>query len=805
MLTGFTGLLLSLFPRLTAEILPSLFRTVLEISLTTGILIALLLLLRPLLKKHYRAGWMYALWLVLAVRLVVPVNFSLPTAPMSVSAPSVTIYRHETARTNPGSHEFVLLSPEDYRQAREREDTAAGGIANGHSKNYYSPLFPLSQVFALIWCGGMAVVLMVEAISYARFRRRVRRWRKEEDDPTLLARFEALKAALGVKKLALARCSAISSPMVTGFRKPALLLPEGDVPQAVLCHELVHAKRGDLWYKLLLVFARSVHWFNPLVWLMARQAAQDLELSCDEAVVAGQSEAFRAGYGRAILDAVDSGGGREAAPLTTYFHGGKKAMLERLQSILNTKARRRGAVALALVALLAVSVSAVCAIHPATQKIDGGAYTLSIPTDTLSSSLTEVMPDDTFSMSYYETRFHRYSGSGHIRRLSIPGFSEMGFEARAEALHPTDKALGAFQFTPYTSPGGIEGLMAEGDRSRAYYFPLGGDRLLEFWLSMGSKGTGHQNAYFTEDEAMLSSLTLGYSLTPAPRGNLALSYEFIEHETVWYLWDMGGRNPKLLGRTAVPSEQLIVTAPIWSEDGRWAAVPSSDDGLRWNWRVFSVGEGGFAENFPVVPDAEGFFGEALSALHAPQDYHPLPHTLELRAIEFSQDARADYPSLQLHYSLLDDGGALQSGRLAYSCVPPEAAAALTGFFPISYFQQDTPYVHTTWRDEYHSFSLPLPRGSRVSPADSSGARHFLGPNGEALGRIYTDSRPPDFNSGALRLQDGAATYLFAWSDPAHGLYYHLDLRQAEDAPPLTPRMMDALTVDGAAVVFYTEP
>ena len=104
----------------------------------------------------------------------------------------------------------------------------------------------------------------------------------------LLARFEAAKAELGVKDLALLVCPAVGAPLVTGFVNPALLLPRESVSDGVLRHELIHTRRRDLWYKLLLLLARSLHWFNPLVHWMAAAASRDLERSCDEAAVAAE-------------------------------------------------------------------------------------------------------------------------------------------------------------------------------------------------------------------------------------------------------------------------------------------------------------------------------------------------------------------------------------------------------------------------------------------------------------------------------------------------------------------------------------
>lgn len=198
--------------------------------------------------------------------------------------------------------------------------------------------------------GGAGAFLAWHLAKYVRFRLRVRRWGAPAGGRRLLARFEAAKAELGVKDLALLVCPAVGAPLVTGFVNPALLLPRETVSDGVLRHELIHTRRRDLWYKLLLLLSRSLHWFNPLVHWMAAAASRDLERSCDEAAVAGRDAAFRAAYGAAMLDAVEEG--IEArAPLTTHFRGGKAAMKERLLSIASGGTRKKG-------------VALVCAARP---------------------------------------------------------------------------------------------------------------------------------------------------------------------------------------------------------------------------------------------------------------------------------------------------------------------------------------------------------------------------------------------------------------------------------------------------------
>ena len=115
-------------------------------------------------------------------------------------------------------------------------------------------------------------------------------------------------------------------------------------------HELIHWRRKDLWYKLLLLAARSIHWCNPPVWWMAKRAERDLEISCDSMAVQGRDAAYRKAYGLMILQEAERSIEKQAA-LTTCFTDGKRALQERLVEIMNQSKRKKG---MALVSVMLV-------------------------------------------------------------------------------------------------------------------------------------------------------------------------------------------------------------------------------------------------------------------------------------------------------------------------------------------------------------------------------------------------------------------------------------------------------------------
>ncbi len=135
------------------------------------------------------------------------------------------------------------------------------------------------------------------------------------------------------------------SPMIIGFIKPVLVLPkeqyDSDDLFFILKHEMVHLKRGDVYLKLLFVTANAVHWFNPIIWIMQKEAVIDMELSCDERVTKGSSFALRKAYTETLLSMLHKQCAKRTV-LSTQFYGGKKIMKKRFKNILIKNRKKNG-------------------------------------------------------------------------------------------------------------------------------------------------------------------------------------------------------------------------------------------------------------------------------------------------------------------------------------------------------------------------------------------------------------------------------------------------------------------------------
>lgn len=365
-----------------------LMTALLELTLPMALVIAVLLAAGPLLGRRFTAKWRYWAWLLIAVRLLLPVGITLPQPVVTLPQPqgefTYPVSREEPAPTEPAQvGDPIQVVPgaaeNDPYQQIKTGTTAPTGPSTETPKPAEPAIIPtpaatrsipVMEAVGWCWAAGTALFLLWQLGSYLALRAKLSRSRRPLTDEAILAVLERESAAAGRQKPLPVYTAAVGSPMIVGAIKPTLLLPELELSteqlSLVFRHELIHYRRRDIWYKLLLMLANAIHWFNPMVWLMVYAADRDLELSCDEAVVAGRDEAYREEYGRCLLAVVRAGMSRRTL-FTTNFYSGKKTLKNRLATIFDTTKKHRGTLALAALLLAAAAAGSLVACTP-----DGG-------------------------------------------------------------------------------------------------------------------------------------------------------------------------------------------------------------------------------------------------------------------------------------------------------------------------------------------------------------------------------------------------------------------------------------------------
>lgn len=326
----------------------ALFLRVVWVSLTCSAVLVPLLVGKGWLRQHVRAKALYVVWLILALRLVIPVDLSLPEPAVTVEAPSYQVAL--PARTPSANLPAGAQIEEPSAVAGQTAPEAASAVRT----------IPVTALLSALWLFGVLAAALVQGGGYLLARRRLLR----DARPDLEAEAGQTAASLGLKRaVPVRRSRQVRTPMVLGLIRPVLLLPEGqEVDEVVLCHELTHLKRLDLAYKALLVAACWLHWFNPLVWWMSRAASENLELCCDDDVAAGRDPAFRRKYGELLLSTAEE---KPGPTLSSRFGGSKQAMRDRLANLFVKKKRGRLLACTALAVLILVGGLVACEGRPA--------------------------------------------------------------------------------------------------------------------------------------------------------------------------------------------------------------------------------------------------------------------------------------------------------------------------------------------------------------------------------------------------------------------------------------------------------
>ena len=276
----------------------TLFGYVLSASWQGGILIAVILLLRLLLRSAPRK-YVCLLWLMAVIRLLIPLDissgFSLqPDVPrqavtVQVAQPQTTQDRNSPAQSPFIGEEPVFFFPEQASSVSQtnrvsEQPEAPAASADSPAPEVVSPSVDLMEAAAYLWAVVALGFGVYSIIAYFLLRFRLR---------------EAVRVGRGIWE-----SSRVRTPFILGYLSPRIYLPtrlSSGNRHYILAHERTHLKTGDHWFKLLAFIALAIHWFNPLVWAAYILLCKDMEMACDERVVQSMSLEDRKHYSAALL------------------------------------------------------------------------------------------------------------------------------------------------------------------------------------------------------------------------------------------------------------------------------------------------------------------------------------------------------------------------------------------------------------------------------------------------------------------------------------------------------------------------
>lgn len=425
-----------------------LFLNVLSTSIAISIIVLLTYLFSLCFGRHFSSKCKFALWCIIILRLCIPIGDFGFTPILSFSIPE-SIVIHDRSNS---MGDNTLPEPQTDALAESREDTPQinrDEIAlpqidvniikppvddvtkdNNDTSTTIMPEMEKSQidniegkeqnigdvadqgkviktissgtllkVTALIWfCGAvtyLAAVLVRYNVGFRSFRRSSTLHSADGHTEKV---FRNIATDMKLRRPPrLMVCDEHISPILMGYTKPIVVIPSGNFDakklEYILRHELVHFKRGDLWLKLACTLARSIHWFNPLVYIASARCCTEMEMSCDEIVLRSSDEDGALSYGETMLEIAKNQITKNLYGFSTTFNSKQNAVKERVVHILDRRPKRRGVVIISVLIMLCILSSTFIGCNVLADKIvDVG--TVDKVTDSVDNLTDGATPDE---------------------------------------------------------------------------------------------------------------------------------------------------------------------------------------------------------------------------------------------------------------------------------------------------------------------------------------------------------------------------------------------------------------------------
>ena len=293
--------------------------------------VAILVLIAVKLFAKDKPHLAHVLWAIVLIKCITPPIFSSPTSPFSWWAADRStakvvqpidaelIGEIETVAESPNT---VTLNAPGLNLRRKEGEVSRSAVT-------VPPAPPVSEkpvavnwkrVLFGVWLLGTAFCLLWQSCRLLRLKFRLKRTELPAS-PEIEAIVRKLSAQLKLKrKVKVLITTASIGPAVIGLFRPKILLPSAivnrqplDELEHLIAHELIHIRRGDLWWVLLQTAAGSLFWFHPLVRFAVAGISHESERSCDEETVASLG-CLPADYARCLLNVLEQKHRLRSAP-----------------------------------------------------------------------------------------------------------------------------------------------------------------------------------------------------------------------------------------------------------------------------------------------------------------------------------------------------------------------------------------------------------------------------------------------------------------------------------------------------------
>lgn len=331
-----------------------------EILISSTLLIGVILLLRALLRNRVSHRLQYALWLLVALRLLIPVQFgqsqySVATlTQQAAQTPPVQQFQQTLDKPIAGPSRVELyeqLLHEYLEEAAPEQQTVPVQIQTQLQQEVQKQTIAPSpaQILTIIWICGASAMGLWFLITNIIFLRR--------------AKQNATPCPDHWAPIPVRICPNVPTPCLVGLIRPKICLTPSSAEEVtrnhVLTHEITHLRHWDHIWSWVRCLCLCLYWFHPLVWVAAILSRRDCERACDEGALKRLGEQERIPYGKTLLATVaQSPSPAHLLETATAMNESKRQLKERVENIVK---KPRNLLIAAISMILVIALAAGCA------------------------------------------------------------------------------------------------------------------------------------------------------------------------------------------------------------------------------------------------------------------------------------------------------------------------------------------------------------------------------------------------------------------------------------------------------------
>lgn len=317
----------------------------LNFTISASIVGLFLLLIKALFHDKLTAKWHYAIWIVLLARLIVPLQNTFITSPLSLLG---------SVRLNEW---MALLQMKAENTLQSVFSVPYGTVNHVEGALFQWQNYSLTDWLFVIYIAGVILLSLYFITVYISLRIRIGRGLPADTALSALVRDTA--ARYNVKSCSNIRiCGGFDTPFVCGIIRPVLVIPahmQAHVTETMILHELLHLQYKDIWMNFVIHAVRILNWCNPVMWFVLNRIQNDSEAFCDQRVLERIEIEEHKAYGYQLLDLA-----RSKYPTvigTTTMANGKRNIKRRLKRMVDFShvPKGHGAAAFCITLLLTLS------------------------------------------------------------------------------------------------------------------------------------------------------------------------------------------------------------------------------------------------------------------------------------------------------------------------------------------------------------------------------------------------------------------------------------------------------------------